>query len=58
MKNSKEKKSIVKTFLTKEQRAKFKALCAKPTKDSVEGSTMQAALEDYIIDCLNQKELL
>jgi hypothetical protein len=53
--NNKEKKTaIIKTFLTEEQRAAFKALCAGPKNNT----TMQAALEDYIIDCLNQKELL
>ena len=54
MKNNKEKKAIIKTFLTEEQRAEFKALCAKPKNNT----TMQAALEDYILDCLNQGELL
>ena len=54
MKNNAEKKSIVKTFLTKKQRVEFKALCSSVKNDT----TMQAALEDYIIDCIKQKELL
>lgn len=54
MKNEKTKKAIVKTFLTEKQRVEFKSLCSLPKNNT----TMQAALEDYILDCIKQKELL
>jgi hypothetical protein len=46
------KTALVRIFLERSKRAQFKALCAK------EETSMQAALEDYIRDCVDQGKLL
>jgi hypothetical protein len=46
------KNALVRIFLERSKRAEFKALCAKAE------TSMQAALEDYIRDCVEQEKLL